>query len=342
MAEQRLFTIAVLLFGVSLFYVGSYAFRRPDRQPEFLWLAVISVLFGVFLLTQTAWFRALASDPNVPVQLANACLYLSVIAIYLLIGFLFYNRLDRHGLFIIVLACMLFVANLLGPTPLQEAALLIFQAGAFYTTAYCAYLFYLEFRQRSWFKFWLGAGILVLCVGGIVDILTLHRVIALPRAIDLSVAAFVALAATTSEVKNRVQARGLVPGARVSPAAFASLQLNVVVVDDNHTQLGVLEALLQDRVGRLTLYASPEQALQTMPPDTDLVITDYHMEAMDGSRLTRALLRRHPSLRIIGLTGDPSGGIAESLLAAGAVRVLVKPVLLRALEGEIWRVMRGR
>jgi DNA-binding NarL/FixJ family response regulator len=56
----------------------------------------------------------------------------------------------------------------------------------------------------------------------------------------------------------------------------------------------------------------------------DVIVMDLQMPRMNGADATREVLRRHPRVRVIIVTGAPSGRLADRALAAGAFTCLAK------------------
>ena len=70
-----------------------------------------------------------------------------------------------------------------------------------------------------------------------------------------------------------------------------------------------------------------------------LVLMDRTMPVMDGVKATRLIKKRHPSLTVVGLTGDAQSEDINDLKKAGVEHIIVKPVfkeqLLRVVKAFI-------
>jgi signal transduction histidine kinase/ligand-binding sensor domain-containing protein/CheY-like chemotaxis protein len=101
---------------------------------------------------------------------------------------------------------------------------------------------------------------------------------------------------------------------------------SVLLVDDNTTNLRILQLQIEQWKLLATLASSGEQALKILESGAkfNLVITDQQMPEMDGIELASKIKRKYPSLPIFLLSsvGDDSGRNRKDLFAA----VLTKPV----------------
>jgi two-component system sensor histidine kinase/response regulator len=109
----------------------------------------------------------------------------------------------------------------------------------------------------------------------------------------------------------------------------------VLIVDDNLTNLTILEAQLQYWHLKPTLAASGVEALSILSRDThfDLVLTDMQMPYMDGIRLSETIRGQYPHLPIILLSsvGDEYKKNHHQLFSA----VMTKPIKQQLLYKNI-------
>lgn len=109
---------------------------------------------------------------------------------------------------------------------------------------------------------------------------------------------------------------------------------SILVVDDNESNLRLMEALLVAEGYLVKTVMEAEEAmiaLETFEPQ--LILMDLQLPGMDGLELTR-LLKRDPPRRhisIVALTAYAMKGDEEKALAAGCDGYLTKPVDTRAL-----------
>jgi len=138
----------------------------------------------------------------------------------------------------------------------------------------------------------------------------------------------------------------LTKGQGLAPALAANLDgVRVLVVDDNLTNLEILQLQLSGWQMRVTCAEGGEQALEEMAAATqagkpfDLAVLDMHMPQMDGLQLARAIKAR-PELaktRLIMLTSTYAAGNAQEREQAGILRCVNKPIR----QSELYEVVCG-
>jgi signal transduction histidine kinase/CheY-like chemotaxis protein len=142
---------------------------------------------------------------------------------------------------------------------------------------------------------------------------------------------------------SRFRVEVVVPLAAADEAAPPSLEdcgrYEVLIVDDRDANVDLLKAALETRGFRVRTATNGQEAVacfDTSP--SDVVLTDLKMPVLDGSeaiRRIRARATRH--VPVIAITANPSPEAEAEALAAGADRVLMKPVDLDGL----YRIMTG-
>ncbi len=132
-----------------------------------------------------------------------------------------------------------------------------------------------------------------------------------------------------------------------SPDDDASLSVElllgvvVLIVDDDSTNRFVLGRML-DRVGIETRFATGgREALDQLEANDgiSLIVMDVHMPDMDGLELLRTLRGRGWSRPVIVVTADIDTQLDKTLIAAGAQRVLRKPVGAAELRAAVRGVL---
>ncbi|MBC3252451.1 transporter substrate-binding domain-containing protein [Serratia fonticola] len=109
-------------------------------------------------------------------------------------------------------------------------------------------------------------------------------------------------------------------------------QLNVLIVDDNSTNLLLLRRQLVNLGCRVDEATDGRQALEAIHRKSyDLLITDINMPHLDGAELAQQIRTFDTSMVIWGLTANASQQERERCLAAGQDLLLFKPINLQKL-----------
>lgn len=117
-------------------------------------------------------------------------------------------------------------------------------------------------------------------------------------------------------------------------------QCNILLVDDEPTQLKLIQHVLENKLGfRAIPLSSGREAVDYITsyrnPVPDVVLLDLSMPDMNGMEVIEALRPKHPNLPIIVLTiyGDIERAVAA--IKAGATDFLAKPVAHERLRTSI-------
>jgi two-component system chemotaxis response regulator CheY len=120
---------------------------------------------------------------------------------------------------------------------------------------------------------------------------------------------------------------------------------NVFAIDDSPTMLMSLRGILERAGHSVRTASSAEEALSALKGGykPNLMITDYHMGAMNGIDLVREV-RKLPGFQFIPIllvTTESQQSKRSDAKAAGATGWLVKPVQPEALLQVIKQVVPG-
>ena len=122
------------------------------------------------------------------------------------------------------------------------------------------------------------------------------------------------------------------------PMTGPAINIPVLLVDDNRTNLRILEKLLQGEGYELVLASSGNEAFQlTLNQDFALILLDVHMPEMDGHE-TAALIHSNMKTRdvpIIFVTANDDAESRNRSYKAGAVDHLAKPVEPLVLRSKV-------
>jgi DNA-binding NarL/FixJ family response regulator len=122
-------------------------------------------------------------------------------------------------------------------------------------------------------------------------------------------------------------------------------RIRVILVDDQRTIHLEIGALLQtfadiELVGQgETGQAAVELCDQLQP---DVVLMDIAMPVMTGIEAARAILKRHPHIRIIAMTGLEDASTVQEMIGAGAVGYILKDSHPEELANTIRTVKDGK
>ncbi len=111
------------------------------------------------------------------------------------------------------------------------------------------------------------------------------------------------------------------------------LELNktktILIVDDSTLYTSFLKQNLQLHNFKVLTAPNGKEALDTLKshPETELIITDYHMPIMDGLEFVRRVRKKHnkKEVRIITLTSDTNSYTTSRFLKEGANDYITKP-----------------
>jgi CheY-like chemotaxis protein len=115
----------------------------------------------------------------------------------------------------------------------------------------------------------------------------------------------------------------------------------MLVEDEEHVRS--IASLMLRRQG-YTVHAFPDgpsalAAVESMPGQLDLVITDVVMPRMNGKILTERLLQLRPSLRVLFTSGYTANVIVHHGVLNEGVEFLPKPYSLERLTQRVREVL---
>jgi len=121
--------------------------------------------------------------------------------------------------------------------------------------------------------------------------------------------------------------------------------IKVMIVDDHPIVRNGLEASLLSDPG-LELFGKAKSGIEALAlcqeSAPDVILMDVVMPDMDGLETTRAILDRHPKVKIIVLTSFPEEDLVQRALEAGAIGYLIKNVSIGTLSNAIRSAYSGQ
>ncbi len=119
--------------------------------------------------------------------------------------------------------------------------------------------------------------------------------------------------------------------------------MNILVVEDGHSQREMLGDFLKDEGYRVSESQNGEEALTKLREDCfDLVLTDYRMPGMDGMRLLKAAKELNPETDVVVMTAYGTVENAVSAMKTGASDYISKPIELEELKILLERITEKR
>lgn len=109
-----------------------------------------------------------------------------------------------------------------------------------------------------------------------------------------------------------------------------TVPLSILIVDDNRTNLALMDMLARKLPNAVTqLFSDPRAVLDRLGTIAyDLAIIDGQMPGLDGVELARSLCAhdQHAGKPVVIVTSDPNPAVRESAIQAGASDVLHRPI----------------
>jgi two-component system response regulator AtoC len=118
---------------------------------------------------------------------------------------------------------------------------------------------------------------------------------------------------------------------------------NVLIVDDDQSMAETLTKAMTRRGFVVTWKTSAAEALQLLDEqDFDVVVTDLHMEGMNGFAFCERLTANRPDVPVVMITAFGSLDSAVSAIRVGAYDFITKPFDVEALRLTLSRAVQHR
>lgn len=114
---------------------------------------------------------------------------------------------------------------------------------------------------------------------------------------------------------------------------------NILLIDDEETQLTSLKSFLSKRGYKVFTASSGESGLTIAEQNLiDIVLTDYKMPGWDGYEVLKKVKNLNPEIDVVVMTAYGTIENAVSLMKAGAFDYLIKPIDLDELENILDKI----
>jgi PAS domain S-box-containing protein len=116
----------------------------------------------------------------------------------------------------------------------------------------------------------------------------------------------------------------------------------ILLVEDNPSVLEVVKGMLERLNYQVLTATNGQQALEVYhqyEQHVALILTDVTMPELGGVALAHMLHQKHPTLKIVAMTGYPLDAHAKNSLAQSTVTWLQKPLNLHLLAQTIYRAL---
>ena len=126
---------------------------------------------------------------------------------------------------------------------------------------------------------------------------------------------------------------------------FICPRANILVVDDNYTNLNVAEAILSRYQANVITAPSGKDCLRMIKEqDVDMVFLDYMMPEMNGIDTLEHIRKipgsKYMSMPVIALTANVVSGAREMFLEAGFDDFMAKPISIDKMEKVLRKYLR--
>lgn len=116
------------------------------------------------------------------------------------------------------------------------------------------------------------------------------------------------------------------------------MKKKILVVEDNKSLRELLKEYLELNGYEVMVARDGQEGMMLLKKsfdDFDLIITDFRMPKMNGIEVIRFIKQRDPTIKTILVTGEDMRLVAPVAEAAGADKVMAKPVDFSYLQKTV-------
>lgn len=115
---------------------------------------------------------------------------------------------------------------------------------------------------------------------------------------------------------------------------------NIVIIDDEHEILNMLERFLSRKGYSVKTYDNPLTAIAALPHETDVVLLDIMMPQMNGLDALPKLIEKNPKIKVLMMTAFSTLDKVLNAHRKGADSYVMKPFeSLELLEKKLQEML---
>src|SRR5690606_16892134 len=130
----------------------------------------------------------------------------------------------------------------------------------------------------------------------------------------------------------------------IFPTISATTMINILIADDHQMFIDGLRSLLEDAQD-ISVVAEARNGFDVLEQcakhKVDIVIMDINMPEMDGVQATREVLKKYPTMKILGLSMYNDREYISDILKAGAMGYILKNTGKSSLLDAIYSLRGG-
>jgi DNA-binding NtrC family response regulator len=118
--------------------------------------------------------------------------------------------------------------------------------------------------------------------------------------------------------------------------------VEILILDDEPMVGQRLKPALAREGYRVEVFTAPKEAVARLEEKNfDIVVTDIHMEELDGMQVLEGILQRSPETKVIMITGYATLEKAHESLNKGAFDFIAKPFRIGKIRDTILKAVKA-